>query len=415
MTAAHSDRPPEPVKLHTPAGAPPAVELRHLRYFAALADAGNFTRAAERMFIAQPTLSQQIRRLEEMIGTPLLQRRRDGVRLTKAGAVLLDASRAVLSLVDHEVSRTRQAAGLGRQRLRVVVSPGLPDALAVEAASTLKSAAAAADVEIVWLETPLDAEFSPILQHRADAGLGWLTVSPEALPPPLDVMGLAEFEPDVWIPSSHVAAPRGTMTLAELAHMDVIHGPRRAEPGTHDAWTRVLRTVDPCFAFSDPPLRRSLQMNLAFATTADRATAVLTGPSVIVGSRPRPIRLPRWAVTHEMVRVGLEHHPLAATAALVWNGDLPRTLQQILFEAAESAAAAGPARQVEPEPMAMSLPVTHLGQAPFADGPDPRGQVSIIDGYATTGSGNYAAAARRGELKDVYRGLSGCRCEEADW
>src|SRR5215471_12018065 len=155
--------------------APQAIELRHLRYFTAVADAGSFTHAAEQMFIAQPTLSQQIRRLEEIVGTPLLQRRREGLRLTPAGTVLLDASRTVLSLVDHEVNRTRQAAGLGRPRLRVVMPPGLPDALAVEAASALRSAAAAADVEIAWTEAPLDAGFSLIAQRRADAGLGWLT------------------------------------------------------------------------------------------------------------------------------------------------------------------------------------------------------------------------------------------------
>ena len=73
------------------AGAPSAIELRRLRYVVALADAGSFTHAAERMFIAQPTLSQQIRRLEEIVGTPLLQRRREGLQLTKAGAATYPA------------------------------------------------------------------------------------------------------------------------------------------------------------------------------------------------------------------------------------------------------------------------------------------------------------------------------------
>src|SRR6516162_5942447 len=160
------------VGLPEPAGAPQAIELRHLRYFSAVADAGSFTHAAERMFITQPTLSQQIRRLEEIVGTPLLQRRREGLQLTPAGTVLLDASRTVLSLVDHEVNRTRQAAGLGRSRLRVVVPPGLPDALAVETASALRSAAAAADGEVGGLEAPLEGGCSGSVQGRAEGGVG---------------------------------------------------------------------------------------------------------------------------------------------------------------------------------------------------------------------------------------------------
>jgi len=345
----------ELVGLPEAAGAPQAIELRRLRYFTAVADAGSFTHPAERMFIAQPTLSQQIRRLEEIVGTPLLQRRREGLRLTPAGTVLLDASRTVLSLVDHEVNRTRQVAGLGRPRLRVVVSHGLPDALAVEAASGLRSAAAAADVEIAWLETPLDAEFSLIRQRRADAGLGWLTASPEALPAPLDVMSLGDFEPDVWVPSRHPAARRGTISLDDLARMDVIHGPRRLEPGIYDAWTGVLRTVNPRFEFTDPPLRHSLPMALAFAATADRPTAVLTGPGVIAGSRPGLIRMPRAMVRQDMVLVGLEHHPLTATAAVVWNSDLPRPLQQVLFDAADGITPPVPTRTGEHEPAAIGL------------------------------------------------------------
>jgi DNA-binding transcriptional LysR family regulator len=320
---------------------PQGIELRHLRYFVALADAGSFTKAAERIFITQPTLSQQIRRLEEIMGTPLLQRRREGLKLTAADRVLLDASRNVLSLVDHEVSRTREAAGLGRQRLRMVMPPGLPESLAVAATAGLR-AAAAAEVDVVWLETALDAEFSLIGTRRADAGLGWLTAGPEALPAPLEVMVLEEFEPEVWIPSTHAAAHHGTISLDELAGLEVIHGPRRAQAGTYDAWTRVLQTVDPRFEFTDPPFRRSLPMTLVFAATAGRPAAVLTGPSTVAGSRAWPIRRSRPADTCGMVRVSLQHHPLTASAALVWSGDLPRPLQQMLFETADSLTAPAP-------------------------------------------------------------------------
>jgi DNA-binding transcriptional LysR family regulator len=326
----------EPILLPGSEGvAPQGVELRHLRYFVAVADAGTFTYAAERMFIAQPTLSQQIRRLEEMVGTPLLQRRREGVRLTAAGAVLLQESRTILSLLDHGVSRTRQAAGLGRPRLRVVMPPGLPEALAVETASRLRASAAAVGVDVAWLETPLDAEFSLIRHRRADAGLGWLTASPDELPGGLEAMGLWEFEPDVWIPSSHPAARSGVIGLGELASLDVIHGPRRASPATYGAWLAVLRTIDSRVEFADPPFRHSLPMALAFAATASQPAAVLTGPTVIAGPSPAVTRLPRPAGTGDMTRVSIAGHPLTATAALVWHGDLPRPLQQILFDAAE--------------------------------------------------------------------------------
>ena len=336
----------EPVRLtRADAQAPQALQLRHLRYLVAVAEAGTFTRAAEQLFIAQPTLSQQIARLEQLVGAPLLVRGRDGVWLTTAGAVLLDVSRDVLSLVDHGVSRTRQAAGLGRQRLRVVMPGNLPEALTVKTATLLRSATTAADVDLVWMETPLDAEFSPIRQHEADAGLGWLTASLDALPAPLDAMTLGEFEPDLWIPASHPAASRGTITLAEIASLPVIHGPRRASPGTYDRWLEILRTVDPHFAFTDPPFRHSLPVALAFAATADPPAAVLTGRTAIAvaGAPPGVIRRLRPADTDDMVLVSIADRPLAVTAALVWNGDLPRPLQQILFDTADGANPPAPA------------------------------------------------------------------------
>jgi len=311
------------------------LELRHLRYLVAVADAGTFTRAAERIFIAQPTLSQQVRRLEEMVGTPLLQRRREGVRLTPAGSVLLEESRAVLSLLEHGVTRSRQAAGLGRPRIRFVLPPYLPEALAVETASRLRSAAAAASADVTWLETPLDAGFTVIRQRRADAGLGWLASDGADLPDPLDVMSLGEFEPEVWIPSSAGIGRSGTITLDELACMEVIHTPRRTSIGTYDAWLAVLRTSQPRFEFTDPPFRHSLPMTLAFAATASRPTAVLTGPLQAVAGQRTHGEPQQPTDSYDMIRVDLERQPLTSTAALAWNGDLPRHLQQVLFDTAD--------------------------------------------------------------------------------
>ena len=82
---------------------------------------------------------------------------------------------------------------------------------------------------------------------------------------------------------------------------------------------------------------------LAFAATADRATAVLTGPTAIAGTPPGVIRLPEPAGAGDMVRVSIDRHPLTATAALVWNGDLPRPLQQILFDTADGLTRPAPA------------------------------------------------------------------------
>jgi DNA-binding transcriptional LysR family regulator len=314
---------------------PGGVELRHLRYFVAVADAGSFTHAAEQMFIAQPTLSQQIRRLEEMLGTPLLQRRREGVRLTKAGTVLLEESRTVLSLIDHGVSRTRQAAGLGRPHLRFVLPPSLPEDLAVDVALRLRRTAAAAEVDVAWIETTLDREFSLVRHHRADAGLGWVTGKGEDVPAPLEVMSLGEFEPDLWLPPAHSATPARVIGLDELAVMEVIHGPRRLSPVTYDAWLAVLRAVNPRFEFTDPPFRRSLPMTLAFAASASRPTAVLTGPDHRVGERPGTTE-PDPAGSTGMVRARIEGSPLTAAAGLVWSGDLPRELQQVFFDTADS-------------------------------------------------------------------------------
>ncbi|MET4678124.1 LysR family transcriptional regulator [Luteibacter sp. ME-Dv--P-043b] len=85
------------------------IELRHLRYFIAVADELHFSRAAERLGMSQPPLSQQIRDLESLLGLRLLRRTNRRVELTDAGRVYLDAARDIVTRVDDAADQARRA------------------------------------------------------------------------------------------------------------------------------------------------------------------------------------------------------------------------------------------------------------------------------------------------------------------
>ncbi|WP_161137633.1 LysR family transcriptional regulator [Schauerella aestuarii] len=97
------------------------MELRQLRQFIAVADAQSFSRAAEKLHMAQPPLSVAIRKLEEEVGTPLFEREARGVRLTPAGHAALDAARRCLVDADDVITRARLAADGDEGTLRIGV------------------------------------------------------------------------------------------------------------------------------------------------------------------------------------------------------------------------------------------------------------------------------------------------------
>jgi DNA-binding transcriptional LysR family regulator len=86
------------------------MELRHLRYFVAVAEEANFTAAARRLRVAQPALSQQIRHLEDEIGTPLFLRNQRPLRLSASGEVFLQSSRRILSEANQATRAAQRAA-----------------------------------------------------------------------------------------------------------------------------------------------------------------------------------------------------------------------------------------------------------------------------------------------------------------
>ena len=87
------------------------MELRHLRYFVAVAEEENVTRAAARLHVSQPALSRQIHDLEDDLGVSLLERTAKTVRLTEAGRVFLLEARGVLQRADEAVTTARAVSG----------------------------------------------------------------------------------------------------------------------------------------------------------------------------------------------------------------------------------------------------------------------------------------------------------------
>lgn len=164
------------------------IELRHLRYAVAVADAGHITRAAEQLGIQQPPLSQQIRALETMIGTPLFHRLPRGMALTAAGQTLVERARIILADVDLAVEATQRSARGEQGNLAIgftssaafhplvssmvrSLKQSAPDvALALEEASTgdLIEALRAERLDVAFVRSPVDASAGLVIEPILD-------------------------------------------------------------------------------------------------------------------------------------------------------------------------------------------------------------------------------------------------------
>jgi DNA-binding transcriptional LysR family regulator len=126
------------------------MELRQLRYFVAVAETGNISRAAQRIFLTQPALSRQIKVLEEEVGQCLLERRAHSVALTPAGEAMLREARELLRQAEQVLERVKAAAG---GRLRIGYAPSLAEGLMTPAVANFTQAHPAMRVELADLST----------------------------------------------------------------------------------------------------------------------------------------------------------------------------------------------------------------------------------------------------------------------
>jgi len=210
------------------------MELRHLRYLVAVAEELHFGRAAIRLNISQPPLSQQIRQLEEELGVQLFARTKREVRLTEAGKRVVAEAHQVLARVDHFSKVAAQAGGGEIGHLSVGVPGGVNEIL-VETLRTLGKKFPGVRIELQYMST--GSQIEGLREGRI--GVGFLN-----LPVHEPSLALERISRDpLWLalPKGHPLARYKRVPLAAIAEERLILFPRRVTPGLHDAITAMFR------------------------------------------------------------------------------------------------------------------------------------------------------------------------------
>ncbi|MEW2558816.1 LysR family transcriptional regulator [Streptomyces griseorubiginosus] len=187
------------------------MEIRELRYFAAVAEELHFGKAAQRLEMAQPPLSRAIARLERQLGVTLLERTSRSVTLTEAGAVLLSEARSILGAVAAAERRTRQAA-LSRPRLVLAVKSGTAGGLLAKLLDAYRAEPGAATVDLLLCEAHQQQE----LLHNGQADVALLHL-PFDSTAGLDSEILYTEGQVAILPASHRLAGRSQVRVAEVS------------------------------------------------------------------------------------------------------------------------------------------------------------------------------------------------------
>jgi DNA-binding transcriptional LysR family regulator len=206
------------------------MELRHLRYFCAAAEEMHIRRAAQRLGIAQPPLTQQIKALEAELGVKLFARSGRGVVLTEAGRIFQTEAKSILDRVERATALARQVASgdVGRLRVGFTESASFsPWLTKIFATFRLRWPG----VELLLEESHTETQLEALQQGRLDAAF---------IRPPIRASGLIAFEAlaseamMVAVPLGHPLARRKSVVLADLADEPFIAYPRRHGAGLSD-------------------------------------------------------------------------------------------------------------------------------------------------------------------------------------
>lgn len=245
------------------------MELRHLRYFVAVAEELHFQRAAKRLHIEQSPLSRAIKDLENQLGVKLLERTTRCTAMTKAGQVFLHEARRILASVDHAKSAIQSSAmGYSRQ-LQIAITPGIP----LQRLSRLiaKQRQHDEDIDIKLFEMDTVRIQQAVINQEIDVGLALLTPDD----PRIEASSLWHDYLLAMLPAQHRLATSEVITMADLIPYPLVLPAARGANSVHCHLQRLLKhthgtanVLQLTDSFSLTQTLVAAGLGIGFATTA---------------------------------------------------------------------------------------------------------------------------------------------------
>ncbi|HEY9696211.1 MAG TPA: LysR substrate-binding domain-containing protein [Trichocoleus sp.] len=314
----------------------PMIELRHLRYFIAVAEELHFGRAAERLHMAQPPLSQQIRQFEAELGFQLFYRTKRSVQLTEAGETFLLEARKLLRQLDQAVQTGRQVSRGEKGQLAIGfvssaaynVLPGI-----LQSARTYLP-----EVKLELHELTTDQQLQWLSESRIDVGF---------IRPPIDdsflqTMTILEEPLVVALPENHSLIHQSCISLLSISSAPFILFPRLLAPGLYDQIISLCQQS----GFSPNVVQEAIQMQTIISLVAAE-----------IGIAIVPISLQNLQRTGVVYRSLIEPTP-KAQIAIVWRkDDRSAVIQRFLEVVYQLTAHQVTAHQVTADNLGNSAPI----------------------------------------------------------
>lgn len=283
------------------------IETRLLRQFIVVAEELHFRRAAERLHMAQPPLSQAIRRLEEVVGFPLFERTNRRVELTAAGVAFLGRAREILAALDDGLAHTRRIAQGIEGHLRLSLINLTPYPLIWRALRAFRASAPAVEVSLIEATT----QEQMLMLEGAESDLGLLR-TPGTTHPELEIETILREPLQVALPIAHPLASAQTVPLECLRNEAFVGSPRALGRGFHDQLVALCQSA----GFTPRVVQQARQMQTVVGLVASGFGVALVPASFVPGDWDEVVVRPIESEAPEALRfLNLEmawSHPRAS-------------------------------------------------------------------------------------------------------